>query len=115
MMQVSVLDMHKLVDCRQLRQLPQTAGKMENISYSLCYTAPEVVAALAAGQKQIRADPAVDVWALGVIAYAPSCYALICCTWHVRNACFLSLTPRPICMRSNSYVHAARNGNQCAQ
>lgn len=47
------------------------AGKMESISYSLGYTAPEVLLALEAGQKLIRVDPAVDVWALGVIACAP--------------------------------------------
>ena len=44
---------------------------MCGISYSLCYAAPEVVAALEAGKKQLEVDAAVDVWALGVIACAP--------------------------------------------
>jgi serine/threonine protein kinase len=46
------------------------AGSKTPISYSLCYAAPEVVKALEAGHNKMIVDPAVDIWALGVIAYA---------------------------------------------
>lgn len=42
---------------------------MASLSFSLKYAAPEVVHALEAGEKAIRVEPAVDVWAIGVIAF----------------------------------------------
>jgi hypothetical protein len=53
------------------------AGKVCGISYSLSYAAPEVLCALEAGKKRMEIDAAVDVWALGVIACAPTmpCHA----------------------------------------
>jgi len=39
------------------------------LSYSIKYAAPEVVHALEAGSRTIHVDAAVDVWAVGVIAF----------------------------------------------
>eukprot|EP00892_Ulva_mutabilis_P002841 jgi/Ulvmu1/12558/UM090_0045.1 len=44
-------------------------GTMASLSFSLKYAAPEVVHALEAGSKTILAETAVDIWAIGVIAY----------------------------------------------
>jgi serine/threonine protein kinase len=53
--------------------LSHRAGKVSNISYSLAYTPPEVVLCLEASQKSMLASEAVDMWALGVIAYELLC------------------------------------------
>jgi serine/threonine protein kinase len=37
--------------------------------FTLAYSAPEVVAAAAAGHTELRVSPAADMWALGVLAY----------------------------------------------
>lgn len=39
------------------------------LAFSLKYTAPEVVHALEAGCQSVVVDTAVDIWAVGVIAY----------------------------------------------
>ena len=39
------------------------------LSYSLAYAAPETIAAAERKERVVVADPAVDVWALGVMAY----------------------------------------------
>jgi serine/threonine protein kinase len=39
------------------------------LSFSLLYAPPEVVHAVEAKDKTVRADPAVDMWAIGVIAF----------------------------------------------
>eukprot|EP00892_Ulva_mutabilis_P005985 jgi/Ulvmu1/3759/UM175_0006.1 len=44
-------------------------GSMSSLSFSMKYAAPEVVHALEAGDKTIKVDPAVDIWAIGVIAF----------------------------------------------
>eukprot|EP00892_Ulva_mutabilis_P005656 jgi/Ulvmu1/3462/UM016_0082.1 len=44
-------------------------GTIASLSYSLRYTPPEVVRELEAGHKTIKVDPAVDIWAIGVIAF----------------------------------------------
>ena len=44
-------------------------GNDAGLSFSLKYAAPEVVHALEAGSREIHVDPAVDIWAVGVIAY----------------------------------------------
>ena len=45
------------------------AGTMRGPSYSLQYVAPEVLAAVEAGDASIETSAAADIWALGVIAY----------------------------------------------
>lgn len=45
------------------------AGAEASLSFSLKYAAPETVHALEAGSRTIHVDPAVDIWAVGVIAY----------------------------------------------
>lgn len=45
------------------------AGSIAPLSYSLRYAPPEVIRALEGGQRTIQADPAVDIWAIGVIAF----------------------------------------------
>lgn len=45
------------------------AGSTARLSFSLKYAAPEVVHALEAGCATIHVDAAVDMWAVGVIAY----------------------------------------------
>lgn len=45
------------------------AGQTCGLSLSLLYTAPESVHALEAGLKTVVADPATDMWALGVISF----------------------------------------------
>lgn len=44
-------------------------GQEAPISGSLAYTAPEAMRAAAAGATSTIADPAVDAWALGVVAF----------------------------------------------
>ena len=39
------------------------------MSYSLAYAAPETIAAAERKERVVVADPAVDVWSLGVMAY----------------------------------------------
>lgn len=39
------------------------------LAFSLTYAAPEAVAAAAAGHRKVAVDSAVDMWALGVVAY----------------------------------------------
>jgi serine/threonine protein kinase len=45
------------------------AGELAQLSFTLAYAAPEVIAAYDAGQPTHLVHPAVDVWALGVIAF----------------------------------------------
>jgi serine/threonine protein kinase len=45
------------------------AGQEAPIACSLAYAAPEVVSALDAGKRSMVVEPALDVWALGVIAF----------------------------------------------
>jgi serine/threonine protein kinase len=45
------------------------AGETCPLSFSIRYAAPEVAAAFERGENTIVADPAADMWALGVIAY----------------------------------------------
>lgn len=45
------------------------AGSTASLMFSLKYAAPEVVQALQAGNKTVIADAAVDIWAIGVIAF----------------------------------------------
>ena len=45
------------------------AGSSASLSYSLKYAAPEVVHELEAGSRTIHVDSAVDIWAVGVIAF----------------------------------------------
>lgn len=47
----------------------RTAGTMAKISYSLGYTAPEVIHAVEAGERHMRATAALDIWSLGVVAF----------------------------------------------
>eukprot|EP00892_Ulva_mutabilis_P005991 jgi/Ulvmu1/3764/UM175_0012.1 len=44
-------------------------GLTTGLSYSLKYAAPEVVHALESGSRTIQADAAVDIWAIGIIAF----------------------------------------------
>ena len=52
-----------------LAQLVWSAGSTASLSYSLKYAAPEVVHTLEAGSRTIHVDAAVDIWAVGVIAF----------------------------------------------
>lgn len=45
------------------------AGTKAKISYSLGYTAPEVILAVEAGQRNMEASAALDIWAVGVVAF----------------------------------------------
>lgn len=42
---------------------------MAPIMYTLSYAAPETVQAIMRGERTTIVDPAIDVWALGVMAY----------------------------------------------
>ena len=44
-------------------------GEQAPLSFTLVYAAPEVVSAVRSKHKYIRADPALDAWALGVMAF----------------------------------------------
>lgn len=46
-----------------------TVGSTAGLSFSLNYTAPEVLSALESGCDTILVDAAVDMWAVGVIAF----------------------------------------------
>eukprot|EP00892_Ulva_mutabilis_P005913 jgi/Ulvmu1/3694/UM017_0111.1 len=54
-----------LIDFGCTAQIGSTAG----LSFSLKYAAPEVVHALEVGSRSIHVDAAVDIWAIGVIAF----------------------------------------------
>lgn len=45
------------------------AGAAAPLSYTLVYSAPEIAEAVATGAKTVVADPAIDAWALGVVAF----------------------------------------------
>ena len=45
------------------------AGSPASLSYSLKYAAPEVVHEIEAKSKTILVDAAIDIWAIGVIAF----------------------------------------------
>jgi eukaryotic-like serine/threonine-protein kinase len=45
------------------------AGSEAELSFTLTYAAPEVVAAYEAGQHNHAVHPASDVWSLGIIAF----------------------------------------------
>ena len=59
--------------CRLLRGgltgTARRAGKRCRLMFSIGYAAPETIAQLESGTSSIIADPAVDMWALGVIAF----------------------------------------------
>ena len=42
---------------------------MRGLSYSLQHAAPEILAAVEAGETSIETSAAADIWALGIIAY----------------------------------------------
>ena len=42
---------------------------MANLAFSPRYAAPEVVAAFEAKQPQVKVEPSMDMWALGVMAF----------------------------------------------
>ena len=44
-------------------------GEVAPLSFSLAYAAPEVVATLHHGERRMRVTPAVDAWAIGVVAF----------------------------------------------
>ena len=44
-------------------------GAQAPLNFTLTYAAPEVVHALVAGERVIHASPALDAWALGVMAF----------------------------------------------
>lgn len=44
-------------------------GSEAAVGFTASYAAPEMVAAFKAGAKVVRADAAVDAWALGIIAF----------------------------------------------
>ena len=46
-----------------------SVGVEAPMSYSLAYAAPETIEAAERKDRTVVADPAVDVWALGVMAY----------------------------------------------
>ena len=56
------------------------AGTMATLAFSPRYAAPEVLQAFEAKAKEVHVDSAIDIWALGVMAY------------EVRTAC-VSLVP----------------------
>ena len=58
---------YRIFDCVTLASHP--AGTTASLSLSLKYAAPEVVRAYEAGHKTISVDAAVDIWAVGVIAF----------------------------------------------
>lgn len=45
------------------------AGSIARLTYSLKYSPPEVAVAIEAGSKSIQVDSAIDIWAVGVIAF----------------------------------------------
>ena len=45
------------------------AGEVAPLSFSLAYAAPEVVATLHHGERRMRVTPALDAWAIGVVAF----------------------------------------------
>jgi serine/threonine protein kinase len=53
--------------CRKPNEV--LAGETAPLAFSIGYAAPEVIHALEHGERSVVADPAVDIWALGVIAF----------------------------------------------
>ena len=47
----------------------RNAGEVATLSFSLAYAPPEVVRAFIEQADTVTAEPAMDVWALGVICY----------------------------------------------
>lgn len=45
------------------------AGSSVGLSFSLLYAPPEVIHAVERKERQVIADPAIDMWAIGVIAF----------------------------------------------
>lgn len=45
------------------------AGSTASLAYSLNYAAPEVIQALESGRRTVHVNAAVDIWAIGVIAF----------------------------------------------
>jgi serine/threonine protein kinase len=45
------------------------AGEAAPLAFSIAYAAPEVIEAYEQNDRLIVADPAIDIWALGVIAF----------------------------------------------
>ena len=54
---------------QQTHHAPRSAGITAPLTLSLKYAAPETIAALEAGCRTIHVDAAVDIWAIGVIAF----------------------------------------------
>jgi serine/threonine protein kinase len=52
-----------------VRDTAHHAGETSPLTFSLAYAAPEVIAAFRNGERTLVADPAADMWALGIIAY----------------------------------------------
>ena len=45
------------------------SGRQAPLSFTLAYAAPEVVEAFSVGMRHMEAQPALDAWALGVMAF----------------------------------------------
>lgn len=45
------------------------AGKAARLTYSLAYSPPETLKDFNDGERTVVADPSVDMWAVGIIAY----------------------------------------------
>ena len=56
------------------------AGTRAPTSYTLEYCSPEVAAAVMAGDETVVANPASDMWALGVIAFQLAT-GVMPCSW----------------------------------
>lgn len=67
---------------------------MASLSFSPRYASPEMVMAYEARQAQVPAEAAVDMWAIGIIAYEVRCYWHAVCH-HVQ--CATSVRDSPLC------------------
>ena len=54
---------------RQLTNIAAGAGETCPLGFTLNYAAPETISAYEDNQQTSRVEAAVDVWALGIIAY----------------------------------------------
>ena len=54
---------------RVIEKIRMPAGSQCGLSFSLLYAPPEVINAVEAQARGMRADPKTDMWAMGVIAY----------------------------------------------